>query len=104
MTSQPSLSLLAVLAVQLTLLLPDGAGRALDLSVQPEDVERSADSTQPDLRGEAGSQEPAPLGEPGWSVRPEVDLDVELAPDGTPGLGSLDPTIESLGLRLKRTW
>lgn len=88
------------------LLLLGGAARSqdqLDLSVQPEDVARPDDpAPQPDL-SETGAAVPEAVRR-GWSVRPEVDLDLKQDETGDGTIGTIDPEIESLGVRLERTW
>ena len=94
---------ITLLTAHLLLVAPVAAQETLDLSLQPGDVAEHQAPAAVDAEDAAPAwDEPGP-GEPGWSVRPEVELDVEAgSEDGM--IGSLEPELESLGVRLQRTW
>jgi len=75
----------------------------LDLSIQPEDVARPDDPAPLHDLSETGAPVPEAVRR-GWSVRPEVDLDLKHDEAGDGALGTIDPELESLGVRLERTW
>lgn len=89
------------------LLVLGGAARGqdrLDLSIRPGDVEHPGEpAVLEDPSPEAAADVPEAGGE-GWIVRPEVDLDLRHDESGEGALGTIDPELESLGLRLERAW
>ena len=88
------------------LVLPADVARSqdrLDLSVEPGDVAESGGAHLDLSDRPPGATPPGPR-EPGWSVRPEVELELRHDETGEGTLGTIDPELESLGMRLKRTW
>ncbi|MDX1540735.1 MAG: hypothetical protein R3349_04970 [Geminicoccaceae bacterium] len=104
MPFRPLPAFLVLMAVQLTFVFPAPSDEALDLRVAPEDVEPDQPASRLDLQTSVPKWTEAGPGEPGWSVRPEVEVEMQGSTEDGSGLRALDPDLESLGLRLKRTW
>jgi hypothetical protein len=82
-----------------------GGQEGLDLALDPADVQTDQPAVPPPdlLNGRSTPHSPGP-GAPGWRVRPEADVDLETGRDGEASLSDLDLELNSLRLRLQRTW
>lgn len=95
---------LATFAIMLGACGSASADEPLDLTLDPDEVERPGPESRVNLETPKPMFEEPGLGDAGWSVRPEVEMDVEAVDDPESVLRALDPELESFGVRLKRTW
>jgi hypothetical protein len=103
---RPALTLAALLGLSWSAVQ---AQETLDLTVNPDDVtsgRRPGVVDGPSMIPERTPGVPHP--QHGWSLRPEAELDLRTAEgDGAAGGGTLkglELDLESMGMRLQRTW